>query len=192
MSPYPAYSLFISGQQTTNFVLESSVDFKTWQVVYHAFGWPKTNAVYGIAPAAERTSHAFWRAVPGEALEVQRQRWLAGEPAEYTFRLRRMFSFWEGGVRGTVRVRKSAIVEVTDAVDDRSNQAIAQPDLSRFLTITQVFEEIRREFAAGSEQIQVMDDSSGLFPALVAIDRIIAAADDESVIEATNFVAVKP
>src|SRR5437762_8894646 len=31
---YPAYSLFVSGQRATNFVLESSVDLRGWQTVY--------------------------------------------------------------------------------------------------------------------------------------------------------------
>ena len=192
MARYPAYSLFVSGQRATNFVLESSVDLRGWQTVYQAFGWPRTNAVYEIAPAVEGRSYAFWRAVPGEALEVRRQRWLDKEPAEYTFRLRRMFSFWEGGVRGTVRIRRGAVVEVTDAVDDRSNQPITQPDLSRFLTITQVFDEIRLEFVAGSEHVQVKYDSTGLVPSRVLIDRRISFVDDESVIEATDLVIVEP
>ena len=192
VSPEPAFSLFISGQQATNFILESSVDFKAWQMLYQSFGWPGGNSVYVIVPAMESQPYAFWRAVPGESLQAQKQRWLEKEPAEYTFRLRHMFSFWEGGVRGTVRVRNGSIAEVTDAVDDRTNQPIAQPDLSRFLTITQLFEEIGREFAAGSEQVQVRYHSSGLFPARVVIDRIIRAADDESVIEASDFVSVKP
>src|SRR5262245_269307 len=148
-----SYYLFVSGTAATNFVLETSVDLKTWEVVFQAFGWPGTNPVYRLTPQWQTNAQAFWRAFPGETLAMQEQRWHEHEPFEYTYRFRHMISFWEGGVQGTVRVRDGVVVAVTDARDDKTLEPVVQPDLSQFLSITQLFSEIRREFEAGSEQV---------------------------------------
>src|SRR5207249_4809365 len=185
------YFLFVLGPQATNFVLETSADLKSWTTLYQAFGWPGTNPVYRIMQKSPSGAHAFWRAVPGEPLLVKEQRWTNQEPVEYRFRLRHMVSFWEGGVRGTVRVRDGRVVEVTDAVDDRTQQPIANPDLSRFLTIAQLFGEIRRAFEAASQQVQVRYDPSGLYPEWILVDRLLMAVDDETVIEASQLVVLQ-
>jgi len=187
---FDCYSVFVSGQSATNFIVEVSDDLNSWQTVYQSLGYPGTNAVYQVSPSVEVGSRQFLRAVPGESVHALKQRWLESEPNEYTFRLRRMFDFWGGGIRGTVRVEDGAIVAVTDVVDDKTEQPITEPDLSQFLTISEIFEEIRREFEGGSEQVYVTCDPSDLFPARVYIDRIIGMADEESIIEATNFVPV--
>jgi hypothetical protein len=152
------YFLFASGPQATNFVLESSKDLGTWTVVHQAIGWPGTNPVFRVMDELQIQSQGFWRAIPGEAVATRQQRWHDHEPVEYTFRFRHMISFWEGGVRGTVRVRNGTVIEVTDAVDDRTSQPIPQPDPAQFLSIDQLFVEIRRAFEAGAQQVQVTYD----------------------------------
>ena len=186
------YALSISGQSTTNFLLETSSDLKAWEIQYQSFGWPGTNAVQRIGPSVEGRSRQFVRARPGESLDALEQRWLENEPTEYTFRLQSEPCLCPGSFHGTVRVRNGSVVEVTDAMDDFTGEPIPRPDLSTFLTITQLFEEIRREVQGGSEQVQVTYDPSGLFPARVFIDRTLRAADDESAIDATHFAVVEP
>src|SRR6266542_754131 len=106
------YSLFASSPQSTNFVLQTSADLKSWTNLFQSFGWPGTNPVYGVTKDLHGPAQAFWRAVPGEPLLMQEQRWTNQEPVEYRFRHRRMISFWQGGVRGTVRVLHGVVVEV--------------------------------------------------------------------------------
>jgi hypothetical protein len=182
------FHLYVSGRQATNFVLKSSMDLDEWEVLYQAFGRPENDPVMWMEP---NQPHGFWQAAPGESLEQIEQRWLAQEPAEYTFRLRHMLGFLEGEVRGTVRVRNGTIIEVIDRVDALTEVATADPD-ELFLTITQVFEKIRQEFEAGSQHIQVRYDSTGLIPEWVLIDRLLRAVDDESLIEAADFIIVDP
>jgi len=186
------YSLFASSPQSTNFVLQTSADLKSWTNLFQSFGWPGTNPVYGVTKDLHGPAQAFWRAVPGEPLLMQEQRWTNQEPVEYRFRHRRMISFWQGGVRGTVRVLHGVVVEVTDAVDDRTLQPIANPDLSQFLTITQLFEEIGQAFGAGTEQVQVRYAPGGLYPERILVDPVIRAIDDERVFDVSQFVVLQP
>jgi hypothetical protein len=137
-------------------------------------------------------TQGFWRANAGEPLLVQQQRWTNREPVEYSFYLRHMVSFWQGGVRGTVRVLNGTIAEVTNAIDDRTLQPISNPDLSQFLTITQLFEEIAVAFEAGVQQVQVRYDPSGLYPERVLVNPFILIADDESLFEVSEFAVLQP
>jgi len=182
----------VAGPAATNFVLEASVDLRSWTTQFQAFGSPTTNPVYQVMDELQTNRQMFWRAAPGEELSLQEGRWRNQEPLEYTFRLRHIVSFWQGGVRGTVRVRDGTVVEVTNAVDDRTLQPIAQPDLADFLTMAQLFGEIRREFEAGSEQVQVRYHPSGLYPERIWVDRVLAFADDESLYEASELISVQP
>ena len=103
-----------------------------------------------------------------------------------------MISFWEGGVRGTFRVRDDAIIEVAAAVDDQTGRQIPKPDLAQFRTIEQLFTEIGRAIESGAQQLWVTYDPTGLFPARIDIDRWIAFVDDEGRFEATDFVRITP
>lgn len=186
------YSLFVTGSTATNFLLEASADLVTWSPVFQAFGSPGTNPVYQVMDELQGNDQRFWRALPGEDVAVMEEHWRDSEPLEYTFRLRHMVSFWEGGLRGTVRVRQGALVEVTNAVDDRTLQPIAEPELDDFLTMAQLFGEIRREIETGSQQIQVQYDPSRLYPERIWMDRYVSMVDDESVYEVSDFVVVEP
>src|SRR5262249_1820206 len=159
--------------QASNFVLETSPDMKSWTNLFQLFGWPGTNSVCSVVKDLRSPPQAFWRALPGEPLLIQEQRWTNHEPVEYSFRFRHMISFWDGGIRGTVRVLNGAVVGVTDAIDDRTLQPIANPDLSQFLTITQLFEQIGQEFEAGAQAVRVRYDPSGLYPKYISVDRQI-------------------
>jgi len=133
----------------------------------------------------------FWRARPGQPLLAQEQRWTNQEPVEYSFYLRHMISYWQGGVDGTVRVLNGTIAEVTNVIDDRTLQPISNPDLSQFLTIAQLFEEIGRAFEAGAYQVQVRYDPSGLYPERILVDPS-PVVDDESLFEVSQFVVLQP
>jgi len=186
------FDLFVSGPQSTNFVLETSPDLKSWTNLFQLFGRPGSNAVCSAVRTLQGPAQGFWRALPGEPLLIQEQRWTNHEPVEYSFRFRHMISFWAGGVRGTVRVLNRVVVEVTDAIDDRTLQPIPNPDLSQFLTITQLFEQIGQEFEAASEAVRVRYDPGGLYPEYISVDRIIRAADDESEFEVSQFTVLQP
>jgi hypothetical protein len=188
-----AYGVILtaSGPDSTNFVLQSATNLGSWTIVLQSLGSPGTNPVYYAPAQAEAPSQLFWRALPGESVTTQQQRWHQAEPSEYTFYLRYMISFWAGGVRGTVRVVDGTIVAVTDALDDQSGQPIPNPALSQFLTIDQVFTKIKGAYEAGVQQVQVVYDSSGLYPVRVSIDPLIGAVDDESLIEISNFVPIR-
>jgi hypothetical protein len=186
------FCLFVVGPAATNFVLQTSTDLRSWTTVFQAYGYPTTNPVYRVMDEWQTDRQMFWRATKGEDLAGQEARWRDHEPREYTFRLRHMVSFWEGGVRGTVRVLAGTVVEVTDAVDDRTLQPIPQPKLSDFLTIAELFGEIQREIEVGSEQVQVRYDPGGLYPERILIDRVRAFADDESLYEVSELVSMQP
>ncbi|MGH7973304.1 MAG: DUF6174 domain-containing protein [Limisphaerales bacterium] len=184
-----ACGLYASGPGATNFVLQASADLRSWTNLFQVYGHPGTNPVF---VADLRSGQGFWRATAGEPLVVQAQRWTDREPVEYSFYLRRMISFWQGGVRGTVRVLDGKIADVTDAIDDRTLEPISNPDVSQFLTITQVFEQIGQAFEAGAEQVSVWYDPSGLYPARVVIDPLIRAADDDSIVEVSDLTVLQP
>jgi hypothetical protein len=184
------YYTFISaaGAASTNLVLLSSTNLTRWTTVYQSIGWPGTNPVYYAVPQPQPM---FWTAIPGESFNVQQQRWTEHEPAEYTFYLRYMISFWDGGVRGTVRVRNGQIVAVTGALDDRSGQPISNPDLTKFLTIDQVFAKISGALQAGAQQVQVNYDATGVYPVRVYINPEFGVADIQSLIEVSDYAVVK-
>jgi hypothetical protein len=192
--PYNSFSfrLYASGWQSTNFVLESSSDMKSWTNVFQAFGWPGTNSVYGGFYEMASPAQQFWRARPGQPLVMQEQQWTNHEPVHYSFRLRHMISYWQGGVQGTVQVLNGAVVEVTNAVDDRTLKPIANPDLSQFFTITQLFEQIRQGFEAGVHQVRVRYDPGGLYPEYILVDPLLSVVDDESVFEVSQFMVLQP
>lgn len=185
------YCLFVSGPQSTNFVLQASPELTSWTNVFQAYGQPGTNPVYFVTQDLG-TNQGFWRATVGEPLLVQQQRWTNHEPVEYSFYLRHMISFFQGGVRGNVRIVKGAIVEVTNVIDDKTLQPISNPDLSQFLTITQLFDEIAREVEAGAQQVQVSYNPSGLYPERVVVEPAILVTDNESVFEVSQFVVLQP
>jgi hypothetical protein len=184
--------VFVSGPAVTNYVLETSIDLKTWRNVFQAFGWPGTNPVFRVGPGWQTNAHAFWRAFPGETLETQEQRWREQEPIEYTYRFRHMVGFWQGGVQGTVRVREGVVIAVTDARDDQTLEPIPQPDLSQFLTITRLLSEIRREFETGSEQVLVVYEPGDFYPTHIFVDRVVGLADDEAAYQASSLEVVQP
>jgi hypothetical protein len=186
------FGMFASGWQSTNFVLQSSTDLKSWTNVFQAYGWPGTNLLYQVSYDLLSPAQGFWRAKPGEPLLVQEQRWTNNEPVEYSFRLRHMISYWQGGVQGSVRVLNGAVVEVTNAVDDRTLQTIANPDLSQFFTITQLFEQIRHGFETGAQQVRVRYDPGGLYPEYILVDPFIRVVDDEGVFEVSQFMVLQP
>jgi hypothetical protein len=182
--------LFASGPQSTNFVLQASPDLSSWTNVFQSYGQPGTNPVYFVTQDIV-TTQGFWRAAPGEPLLAQEQRWTNQEPVEYSFYLRHMLSFYQG-VRGTVRVLNGTIAGVTNVIDDKTLQPISNPDLSQFLSITQLFEEIRRAFEAGDQQVQVRYDPIGLYPEWILENPLILIADDESEFEVSEFVVLQP
>lgn len=184
-----SYGLYVSGPGATNFVLQTSADLSSWTNLLQLYGHPGTNPVYFVDVSS---GQGFWRAKAGEPLGVQAQRWTNREPLEYSFYLRRMISFWQGGVRGTVRVLDGKIAEITNAIDDRTLEPIPNPDVSQFLTITQVFEQIGQGFDAGAELVSVWYDPSGLYPARVVVDPLVRAADDESILEVSEFTVLQP
>ena len=183
------YCLFASGSQATNFVLQGSADLSFWTNVFQAYGQPGTNPVYFVT---QDLTQGFWRATAGEPLLAQEQRWTNQEPVKYNFYLRHMISYWQGGVRGTVHVLNGTIAEVTNAIDDQTLQPIANPDLSQFLTIGQLFEEIAGAYKAGAQQVQVRYDPNGLYPERIQISPFILIADGESVFEVSEFVVLQP
>lgn len=185
------YCVFASGSQATNFVLQGSADLTSWTNLFQAYGQPGTNPVYFVTQALQ-TTQGFWRATAGEPLLAQEQRWTEHEPVEYSFYLRHMISFWQGGVRGTVRVLNGTIAQVTNVIDDRTLQPISNPDLSQFLTITQLFEEIAGAFDAGAQQVQVGYDPSGLYPERILVDPFVFIADDQSLFEVSELVVLQP
>jgi hypothetical protein len=182
--------LTISGPASTNFVLQSSTNLSTWSSTHQAYGHPGTNGIHFFYTVELAPRITYWRALPGEDLSVQAARWHARQPSEYQFFFRRMISFWEGGVRGTVRVLNGVVVSVENAVDDRSGQPIATPDLKQFFSIDQIFDEIRRAYEAGYEQIKVVFDSNESYPARVSLDWGVLVADDDSFIEARDLVVL--
>src|SRR6266404_2501117 len=121
VSSFYGYCLFASGFQATNFALQASADLTSWTNVFQAYGHPGTNPVYFVTQDLG-TTQGFWRAMAGEPLPAQEQRWTNQEPVQYSFYLRHMISYWQGGVRGTVRVLNGTIAEVTNAIDDRTLQ----------------------------------------------------------------------
>ena len=186
------FGMFASGWQSTNFVLESSTNLKSWTNVFQAYGWPGTNLVYQVTDDVLSPTQGFWRARPGEPLLIQEQRWTNHEPVHYSFRLRHMISYWQGGVQGTVRVLNGTLVEVTNAVDHRTLQPIPNPDLSQFFTITQLFEQIRQGFETGAQQVRVRYDPGGLYPEYILVDPLLSVVDDESVFEVSEFMVLQP
>jgi Family of unknown function (DUF6174) len=188
---FDAYSLFASGSQGTNLVLQASADLRSWTNVFQAYAQPGIDLVLFLGQnfAVPQT---FWRATVGEPLLEQERRWTNQEPVEYSFYLRHMISFWEGGVRGRVRVLNGKIAEVTNALDDKTLQPISNPDPSEFRTITELFEEIAQALKDGVEQIRVRWDPSGLYPERIEVDSVIGVADDESLFEASEFVVLQP
>jgi len=187
------FGMVASGAESTNFVLESSADLKSWTNVFQAYGWPGTNPVYQVQDVSRSPAEGFWRAKAGEPLLVQEQRWNDHQPAEYSFRLRHVISFWQGGVQGTVRVLNGVVVEVVDAVNDQTLQPIVNPDLSQFFTITQLFEQIRQAFEAGDQRVIVQyDPGGGVYPEYILVDPWILAVDDESVFEVSEFTVLQP
>jgi hypothetical protein len=77
-----------------------------------------------------------------------------------------------------------------DAVDDRSGLPVANPDVSKFLTIDQIFTKIKIAFESGAQQVKVTYDASGLYPVRVFTDQVIPMADDESLIEVSDFIGL--
>jgi hypothetical protein len=147
--------------------------------------------VYFVTQDLVTTTQGFWRATPGEPLLAQEQRWTNQEPVEYSFYLHHMLSFFQG-VRGTVRVLNGTVAKVTNVLDDRTLLPIANPDLSQFLTIRQLFEEIGRAFKSGAQQVQVCYDPSGLYPERILVNPSVLIADDESEFEVSEFVVLQP
>lgn len=186
------YGFYVSGTQSTNFVLETSADLKSWTNVLQSIGWPETNRVYGVAMDPKGPAHSFWRAVPGEQILLKEQRWTDQEPVEYRFRFRHMISYWEGGVQGTVRVLNGGVVEVTDAIDDPTGQPVPNPDLLRFKTITQLYECIREAVDAGAQQVSVWYDPGGLYPERIEVFPLIGMADADSLFVVSQLVVLQP
>src|SRR5690349_3111047 len=81
-----AYGVFLtaSGPESTNFVLQSATNLGSWTIVQQSFGSPGTNPVYYVAAQVPSPSEVFWRALPGESVTTQQQRWHQDEPREYT------------------------------------------------------------------------------------------------------------
>ena len=186
--PYNGFSfrLYTSGWRSTNFVLESSSDMRSWTNVFQAIGWPGTNAVYG--GFYELASQQFWRARAGQPVLTLEQQWTNHEPVEYSFKFENDYML--GGIAGTVRVLNGVVAGVTNAVD-RSGP-ILNPDLSQFLTITQLYEEVGKAFERGVEQVQVQYDPTGLYPERIVVDPILRVIDDEQYYFVSEFKVLQP
>jgi uncharacterized protein DUF6174 len=182
------FRLYISGWQSTNFVLESSSDMKSWTNVFQAFGWPGTDSVYGGFYETASPAQQFWRARPGQPLVMQEQQWTNHEPVEYSFRF--LHSYMAGGISGTVRVLNGVLVGVTNAVD--WSGPIVNPDLSQFLTITQLYEEIGKAFEGGTQQVRVQYDPTELYPEYILVDPLLRVIDDEQVYQVSEFTVLQP
>lgn len=188
-----AIFLYATGSGSTNFLLQSSADLNGWTNIYHSYGTPKGSPIPGWAYSSHNSQpRSFWRALPGEPLELRKQRWLEDQPTEYTFQLRHLRDFWSGGVRGKVRVRAGVIIDVTDAIDDQTEQPIENPNWSDFATIAEIFGEMERVVGAGAEQVKVVYDAGELYPIRVVVDWLVGVADDESVFQIDDFTIVEP
>jgi hypothetical protein len=154
---------------------------KSWTNVYHAIGWPGANAVYG--GFYEMASQQFWRARPGQPVLALEQQWTNHEPVEYSFRFER--DSMVGGIAGTVHVLNGVVVGVTNAVG-------SNPDLSQFLTITQLYEEVGKAFERGVEQVQIQDDPTGLYPERIVVDPVMGIVDDEQYYFVSEFTVLQP
>jgi len=192
VEPLSAPVVLVSGPQVTSFVLETSTDLRSWTLVYHAFGQPGEHPLFALDARWQPPGQQFWRARPTASLAEREQLWHARAPFEYTFHFRHMVSFFEGGVRGTVRVRGGVMVGVTDAAEDRSGQPIPQPDLAQFRSIEQLFGEIGKALEAGAQQVAVTYDPTGAYPARVLVDRDTLMVDDESSFQASEMTPVQP
>lgn len=185
--------LFASGSHSTNFVLQSAPGLTGWTNVFHSYGHPSVDQ--SIYSRWLSQPLVFWRAIPGISLDAQKQRWIDEitkvHPKGYSFRLRHMINYSAGGVRGTVQVHDGKIVEITDAVDDQTGQPIANPDLSKFATITELYDKIRLAFETDADQVRVNYDASQLFPTKVVVDWLAGFADDEEVFEVSDLVFVE-
>lgn len=184
-----SFFLFATGPAATNFVLESSVDLKTWNRLYQAIGTPGTNPVSQLSYGWPLSEVTFLRALPGDSIDVLAQHWLAWEPEEYVFHLQHVTDFWGAGVEGTVRVRNGVVIAVTNAIDARTRLPIPNPDWSLFPSLTGLFEVVRREYESGTQQVRLEFDPAYCFPVFALLDRVLWAVDDEGWIAVSDFVA---
>ncbi|HEV8541947.1 MAG TPA: DUF6174 domain-containing protein, partial [Verrucomicrobiae bacterium] len=94
----------------------------------------------------------------------------------YTFKFTRVCMCDHLILNGTVTVKNGQVVAVAD-VNDRG-LPIANPDLSEFKSIEELFEFIRTE-QPKAEVTKVSFDEGLYFPARIDVDYITHAADDE-------------
>jgi hypothetical protein len=181
--------LSVSNAPGANFLVEVSCDLR---------GWAELINVDTTKPDVVVEDHAsgsgpvrFYRArVPGLSVEDQQAAWTAAGLRQYRFHFTRSCFCRPGILSGTVTVRDGVVVSVTDASDGQLGQPIASADIAQFKSIEQLFEVIRDAKANRADVIAVNYDPNLKFPARVALDYILFAADDEISYEASSVVAI--
>lgn len=180
---YPVW-LHISGPLTNSVELEVSHDLMNWDPL---FSLTTSIAAVNVADreaSADTNRMRFYRTKsPGISVDDEAATWAAVGPSHYRYHFRRTCFCAPAILSGTVIVQGGTVIGVTNALDEQLGQPIANPNLSVFKSIEDLFQLIGRARLQNADVIAVKYDSIFGFPARVDID-YSSAVDDEVTYEA--------
>lgn len=133
-------------------------------------------------------AHRFYRVrSPGRGWEDARQRWTALNVREYRYKFRRFcFCFGPPG-EGIVHVKDGQVVDVEELSSPRVPPGPVAGDPALYPTIEGLFSKLDQFVREGADVIQFRLDPSTGIPALISIDQLLGAVDDEVSYTASEF-----
>ncbi|MSU34420.1 MAG: hypothetical protein EXS36_04795 [Pedosphaera sp.] len=124
---------------------------------------------------------------PGRGWEDARQRWAALNVREYRYKFQRFcFCFGPPG-EGIVHVKDGRVVDVVELSSPRVPPGPVAGDPALYPTIEGLFGFLDQFVKEGADVIQFRVDPTTGIPALISVDRLLGAIDDEISYTATKF-----
>ena len=167
-----------------HFFLDRSFDLKTWSPILILPTRQPVNIVDGSTVDHSFTNVFYRTRWPAASVESFKTKWEGFGLLNYRFRLNQRCACTPHELSATITVRDGRIVAADNVISD--GHPVSDPDLTRFVTIDDLFMIIETEQPKASVT-QVEFDPNLSFPSRAEIDYDVLAQGDETIYEVSDF-----